>query len=728
MPEKNGTTIRSNRFGAFEGVFTPTLLSILGVIMYLRLGWVVGEVGLKNALVIVIAANLITLFTGLAAASITTNIRVGTGGAYSMISKSLGYEVGGAIGIPLYLSQAISVAFYITGFTECWVSVFPQHNLLFVSVITWVALLMISYSSTKLAFRLQYVIMAIIALSIISAFLGKARIEQAVFAWHGVGEVPFWRVFAIYFPAVTGILAGISMSGELKNPERDIPVGTLSAIVIGFLVYLSMTFWYARVASPQELVANRSIIIDISRWRFLVIAGIMGATLSSALSMLVASPRTLLALSKHRIIPFSHSFSHINIKGEPTTAILLTALISLITLTLGTLDAVAGVLTMVFLVTYGMLNISVFIEKSIGIVSFRPAFRIPLIFSFLGGVGCFWAMFLINPLFGIISIVIICGIYFLLLRKEIERNWPDVRKGLFIFIAEQAVKIASKLPYHPKIWKPNLVVPIVQPVKWLEVTELLKSIVSPSGRIDIFAVTEPRSETSPEAISEQAHDKAETGRLIEKDIKNICDSLREENIFVSSHIIESKDIISASKIALQTLKSGAFPPNILLMQLGATDEEDMLVRSLVDSVSPQEMGIMLFDLQPQTGLGSMKTINLWIRQGSPNRDLAILTALNLQRNCDATIRLVQAVEDEEARLRLQEYLEHLKKITRMPGETEIVVLVGKFDEIVKKSPSADLNIFGMSEEMNFTHKRQIATSIDTSVLFLRDSQQESAIV
>ncbi|MDD5634244.1 MAG: amino acid permease [Candidatus Omnitrophica bacterium] len=727
MFEKNNRTVTYNRFGAFEGVFTPTVLSIMGVIMYLRLGWVVGQVGLRDALVIVIISNIITLFTGLSAASITTNVRVGTGGAYAMISKSLGYEAGGAIGIPLYLSQAISVAFYITGFAECWVSIFPQHNLLLVATITWAALFMISYTSAKLAFRLQYGIMAIMALSLVSAFLGKGRIDQAAVAWQGVGEVPFWHVFAIFFPAVTGILAGISMSGELKNPERDIPIGTLSAIAISFLVYLSLTFWFASIATPQDLVANRSIIIDVSRWRFLVVAGIMGATLSSALSMLVASPRTLLALAKHRIVPFPYAFSQINAKGEPTTAILFTALISLITLTVGTLDMVAGILTMFFLVTYGMLNISVFIEKGIGIVSFRPKFRTPLIFSFLGAAGCFCAMFLINPLFGIISIIIICGIYFLLLRKEIEQNWPDVRKGLFIFIAEQAIKIASRLPYHPKIWKPNLVIPIGHPKKWFSAVDFLKSIANPSGRIDIFTIKEPAYEATG-AFTEPAQGKIEAEISIEREINALCDSLKEENIFVSSHIIESKDVISASRTVLETLKSSAFPPNILLMQLSFSPEQDRFVESLANSLSSRDMGVMLFFLQPEIGLGRMKIINLWVREGSPNTDLAILTALNLQRNWDATIRFIQVVKDKQAKTRVQKYFEHLKKLTRMPGDTEIVVLLGEFDEAIKKPLPADLNIFGMSEEINFPHKRQIVVSVNTSILFMRGSKQESAIV
>ena len=199
------------RFGTFEGVFTPTFLSILGIIMYLRLGWVVGNVGLKNALIIISIANLITLFTCLSVSSIATNMRIGAGGAYSIISKSLGLEVGGAIGIPLYISQAISIAFYITGFSECWVSVFTSHSAMMVSLCVWLLILIISYTSTKLAFGLQFGIILIVIVSLLSFFLGKSTVPGINLFRPGVGAVDFWSVFAVFFPAVTGILAGLSM-------------------------------------------------------------------------------------------------------------------------------------------------------------------------------------------------------------------------------------------------------------------------------------------------------------------------------------------------------------------------------------------------------------------------------------------------------------------------------------------------------------------------------------
>ncbi|MFQ6674701.1 MAG: Na-K-Cl cotransporter, partial [Fidelibacterota bacterium] len=213
------------RFGTFEGVFTPTILTILGAIMYLRLGWVVGNAGFGGALVIILLAKLVTITTGLAMSSMTTNIKIGAGGSYAIISRSMGLEVGGAIGIPLYLSQALGAAMYIAGFTEGWVAVFPNHNPLEVALIVLVSLLVIALISAKVAMKVQYVIMSLIILSLISFFLGKGDGTGQITLWGNFEKAPFWVVFAIFFPAVTGIEAGAAMSGDLKDPRRSLPIG-----------------------------------------------------------------------------------------------------------------------------------------------------------------------------------------------------------------------------------------------------------------------------------------------------------------------------------------------------------------------------------------------------------------------------------------------------------------------------------------------------------------------
>ncbi|MBU1911944.1 MAG: Na-K-Cl cotransporter [Candidatus Omnitrophica bacterium] len=709
--------METKRFGTFEGVFTPTVLSILGVVMYLRLGWAVGQVGLAGALAIIVISNLITLCTGLSVASITTNIRIGTGGAYSIISKSLGLEVGGAIGIPLYLSQAISVAFYIAGFTECWVFVFPQHSFIFVSVLTWFTLLVISYLSAKLAFRLQYIILGIIAFSLISIFLGKTSLGHSAAIWQGVGQLDFWKVFAIFFPAVTGILAGVSMSGELKEPERSIPIGTLLAIGATFFIYVAVCFWFAFAAAPQDLANNTSIVIDLARWRILVIAGIMGATLSSALSMFVASPRTLLALSKQRIIPFSSQFDYTNSKGEPAPAILLTALLALLTIFAGSLNTIAGILTMFFLITYGTLNITVFIEKITGIVSFRPTFKIPIIVSLIGGIGCLYAMFLINQLFSLVAIAVTIIIYAALVRKHIRHNLPDIRKGIFIFIAEQAVRIASQLPYHPKIWKPNLLIPVEEPRDWLGIAGFLKEIVCPRGRAVFFNI-----------IDKDVDDKITARKKYSEELALVAAPLKEEGIFVSTLVVDSKEFLDGAITLMQALIGSGMPPNVLFIKLGLNKEKDHAVKELIIRSEAMGLGIMVFTLHPKLVFGQKQVINLWIRRMSPNIHLTILIGLQLERNWEGRLRIIQVVCDANEKQETESYLYKLKKLMRLTRETEIVTIVGSFEEGIANAPLADINIFGISKDHDIPWMRNISGKINTSALFLKDSNQENAVV
>ncbi len=305
-------------FNTFKGVFTPTLLTILGVIMYLREGSVVGNAGLAGAWAIITLAFIITASTALSMASITTNIRIGAGGAYSIISQSLGIEVGGAIGIPLYLSQALVVAMYIFGFRSGWLSVFPNHPAIVIDLLTFAALFAIALISADFAFRIQYLILAIIAGSLVSIF-GTVFTGAIEYSPHWFGSYPgfpedgfagsgFWIIFAIFFPAATGIMAGANMSGDLARPRRSIPYGTLLAIGVSFVIYMVLALWLAVVATPQELVDNYTIMIDRALWGPLVIAGLLGATFSSGLASLVGAPRILQALSVHDIVPVSRVF------------------------------------------------------------------------------------------------------------------------------------------------------------------------------------------------------------------------------------------------------------------------------------------------------------------------------------------------------------------------------------------------------------------------------------
>ena len=419
------------KFGTFGGVFSPTVLTILGVIMYLRLGWVVGNAGLLGAIAIILLAKSITICTGLSMASITTNIKIGAGGAYSIIAKSLGLETGGSVGIPFYVSQTLSTALYIIGFTEGWLGFFPDHPPLLVGLATWLILMILAGVSTTFAIRIQYIIMLLIALSIASFLMMDSQPIAQPQLIGKFDDAGFWQVFAIFFPAVTGIMAGANMSGDLKDPRKSIPSGTLSAIGLTLIIYVALAYVLGAYIAPEDLRGNQMIMADTAFYRPIVLIGILAATFSSALGSIMGAPRILQALAEHKIVPLHDLFSKKTAGGEPRNAALFTGAVVVLALIPGNLDILATLITMFFLITYGMLNLVVFIQQSMKIISFRPTIRIPQFVSLFGAVGCIFMMFLINAVFSTVAIIIIILLYFWLTRKELHSEFGDIRGGMF---------------------------------------------------------------------------------------------------------------------------------------------------------------------------------------------------------------------------------------------------------------------------------------------------------
>lgn len=388
----------------------------------------------------------ITTLTGLAISSITTNIRIGAGGAFSIISQSLGLEAGGSLGIPLYLCQALAVAMYIFGFREGWKYIFPAHPAFLADLSAFFLLFLIAAASARLAFRVQYVIMAVIAISLLSVLVAglQGSMKYPIRWWgafpgspeNGFSGIRFWGVFAVFFPAVTGIMSGLNMSGELKNPRRSIPIGGMSAIAVSSVIYLALAYWLARSATTEELVRNYNVLIERAAWRPAVVAGLVGATFSSALSSLVGAPRILYALGEHHILPGSEWLARRTKSGEPRNAMLITGAIVLSALLIRDLNVIAPLITMFFLITYAMINVVVLIEQNLGLVSFRPTLRVSRMVPFLGAVGCFYAMFLQNPAFSLVAVVFVVALYGVLLSRSLKAPFGDVRSGLFGAVAE----------------------------------------------------------------------------------------------------------------------------------------------------------------------------------------------------------------------------------------------------------------------------------------------------
>jgi len=263
-------------FGTFMGVFTPSVLTILGAIMYLRFGWVVGNAGLSSTIIIVLLANLVTLVTALSVSALATSQKVGVGGAYYLVSRSLGLAMGGAVGLPLYLSQAISITLYSYALVEALQYIWPALPLQMTAAVLVILITSGAAKSTVVALKSQAFILVAVALSIVSLLWGadwSAPVLVAEGSYSDTAVNGFWDVFAVFFPAVTGILTGLSLSGDLRDPEKSLPIGTISAVLVGFIVYMCVPLALAHHGDVEALKTDPLVWLSVAAVPMLIFPG-----------------------------------------------------------------------------------------------------------------------------------------------------------------------------------------------------------------------------------------------------------------------------------------------------------------------------------------------------------------------------------------------------------------------------------------------------------------------
>lgn len=692
MADRAAPATATARFGTFAGVFTPNVLTILGIILFLRTGWVVGQAGLWGALAIIGLANAISLLTGLSLSSIATSMDVRAGGNYYLISRSLGLEIGGAIGIPLYLSQAISVAFYVIGFVEAMEAV-PMlaafDARVFASVVA-LGFVAIAYVGADFALKIQFGILAVLVAALASFFAGGwGSIEPATTAASYTDGVSFWAVFAVFFPAVTGIEVGISLSGDLKDPSRSIPLGTITSILVTSVVYVCAAVWFATHLSPEELIANTSAMAEVAAVPLLILAGVAASTLSSALGSVLAAPRTLEAVSNDRVVP-KWMASRMGSPTEPRAAVLITGAIAVGVIWAGDIDAVAPVITMFFLNTYGMVNLVAAIEKAVGNPSFRPTFAVPALVPALGALGCYGAMFLINAPATVAAIVVTYGIFFALRRRETVEAWGDVRSGVWITLARFALLKLEKRPADPRNWRPNLMVFTGQPhnrerlvalADWLS---LGRGVVTFSQLIT-GAVDDPNKPALRTTARERIREYIQNHRM---------------RAFAEAQIVE--DFARGAVAVSQSHGIGRLEANTVLMGWSGTPGGRATLMRVLRDLSDLGKSAVFLRVDEAKGFGRHRAIDVWWGGRGGNGDLMLLLAHLVRRHRDwegARLRVLRMVGQPEAVERVRRDTEALLAAVRVEATVEVVVrddLRRPFTDIVAEhAAGTDLTVLGM---------------------------------
>ncbi|MCL3781710.1 amino acid permease [Prolixibacteraceae bacterium JC049] len=454
-------------------VFLTALSTILGAILFLRFGWAVGQVGFVGVIGIILLGHLVTIPAAMAVAEIATNQRVQGGGAYYIISRSFGLNIGAAIGIALYLSQAISVAFYVIAFGEAFDPVIqylnetyqfyiPDKRFITVPVMALLSILILT-KGANVGMKALYVVVAILLSSIAFFFMGDSPIKPTEVSFNGHVDEPhnFFYVFTIIFPAFTGLAAGLGLSGDLRDPKRSIPRGTLWATMVGMVIYILAAYKFMISASPDALVEDQLIMQRIAAWGPIVPIGLAAATLSSALGSIMVAPRTLQAIGVDDIFPnkgLNRWFSKGRIKdNEPINASVISIIIAFVFVFMGDVDMVAQVISMFFVVTYGAICLISLLEHFAADPAYRPTFRSHWAISLIGTFASFWLMFKMNAPYAAASLFLM-GVFYYFITKysQDKRGLNKLFKGVVFQLSRQLQIFAQRADKEDRevSWRP----------------------------------------------------------------------------------------------------------------------------------------------------------------------------------------------------------------------------------------------------------------------------------
>lgn len=748
-------------------VFFTAISTILGAIMFLRFGFAVGTVGFIGTLLIVLIGHAVTIPTAMSIAEIATNQKVEGGGEYYIISRSFGLVVGSSIGIALYFSQAISVAFYIIAFAESFSSLFeflmnrydlPESVIWLLQQKQTVSIpalfLLMTIVLTKgadLGVKTLYVVVLTLFLSLIAFFVGKTeynqtttldpfanvynsqehdlrdtahlsiatdtnRVEQQTFSGPVLkpadpapipsapspDPISFFTVFAIIFPAFTGMTAGVGLSGDLAKPSRSIPLGTLAGTLTGMAVYVLITYKLAVSASPIDLAnTNRLVMADIA-WQgwWIIPLGLAAATVSSALGSILVAPRTLQAIARDQVLP-SSGINYWLSRGrgkndEPYNATLITVGLAFIFVMMGGLDSVAKLISMFFMVTYGTLNLISFLQHFAADPSYRPTFKSRWVISLFGALACFGLMFFMNPGYAFLSILLMIFFYALVRRYNPEKkNLAIIFQGVIFQLSRQLQVFLQKTEKEKALsWRPSAVCISENSFERLAAFDLLRWISQRYGfgtyihKINGY-------------LSKTTHQEAKQAqvRLIR------MAEASHSNVYIDTLVSPSYTSAIAQVIQLPGI-SGT-DNNLLLLEF--SKQNPLNLEAIIDNfnlIKSVDFDVIILG-STERGYGLKKNIHIWITSNDyENANLMILLGyiiLGHREWKEGHIKIFAVYPDETCDTE-RERLFMLIEAGQLPiSPNNIIVIPRKHDTDVRaiinaESRDADLTIIGIRGE------------------------------
>ena len=737
-------------------VFFTAISTILGAIMFLRFGYALGNVGFWGTIAIIVLGHMVTIPTAMAIAEIATNQKVEGGGEYYIISRSFGLVIGSTIGIALFMSQAVSVAFYIMAFAEAFHSLFDY--ILSTFKVHWLVETLLGYKQTvsvpalflltsvvltkgaDLGIKMLYVVVLILFFVMIAFFLGGNYVDV-----NGVVVDPpttfdltakvmnhddFWIVFAIIFPAFTGMTAGVGLSGDLKNPSRSIPLGTLAGTVSGMIIYVFIAWKLTTCATPAALADTERLVMADVAWQgfWLIPVGLAAATISSALGSLMVAPRTLQAIARDNIFPNSKvNFWLSRGRGnndEPFNASIITIGIALFFIGMGEIDFVAKLISMFFMVTYGSLCLISFLQHFAADPSYRPSFRSKWFLSLLGALMCFGLMFSMEPTYAITSLVLLIIVYLVInITNDDKRNLAAIFQGVIFQTSRQLQVFLQKAEKEQSSsWRPSIICISKDSFQRIAAFDLLRWMSQKYG----FGT-----------YIHQIHGylSRESGELAFKLKEQLIRDAEKSNSNVYIDTMVSPSMTSAIAQVMQFPGISGKANNLLLLEFAKLhpDNLDDIVSNF-NLIKAIDFDLMILATS-ERGFGHRKEIHIWITSNDyENANLMILIAYILVGHKDwegAAIKIMALYPDEHLASEKNRLL-MLIETGRLPISSHNIELIQKTPDVDTKSivseysSAADLTILGFRSEIVANQGNAVFEGYDNvgNMLFVNSAMQK----
>ncbi|KAM3866227.1 solute carrier family 12 member 9-like [Diretmus argenteus] len=526
-PDLSGVTVQKDhrrskatdgkKLGVIFGVVIPTLLSMFSVVVFLRIGFVVGQAGLYQSIAMFLVAYFIISMTVLSVCAISTNGALDAGGAYYMISRALGPEFGGSIGIMFFFANVCSSALYILGLVEAILSTFgiPEDvvadphqglpsgywwSLLYGTILLFLCLVVClvgAHIYAKATFVIFIIVMTVLASTFISFFVvgprvvtlpdinvanitGPTTANYTGLRLHTLKSnllphytvdyttgdmMNFATVFAVMFNGCTGIMAGSNMSGDLKKPSYSIPRGTIAAVIITFITYNLLSLLAAGSCERLLLQRDYSFLGNINIWEPLVTIGIYSSTMSAAMSNLIGASRILYALSKDNLFGGVLALARkTSLNGNPWASVLISWFLVEVVLFSGKLNTIAGIVAIFFLLVYAAVDLACLALEWASAPNFRPSFRF---FTWhtciLGILGCLVMMFLISAIYAFASIAFMLLLLLLIHYLCPTSNWGYISQAIIFHQVRKYLLMLDVRKDHVKFWRPQVLLMVANP-------------------------------------------------------------------------------------------------------------------------------------------------------------------------------------------------------------------------------------------------------------------------